>query len=989
MPKKKVRKKKSATSTLAPTPQAYIDQLMRSWSAISVLLEELYSPLVDHAKSAKRIAAIERAKAVAASRSTGFSKFTLDAQVITRKIDSEAISKFNDNFGKTFKLFIDTINYLLKNLLSRENETLAPGQGRMFKEEFQSVIHALSHANALIKLIIANKSTRVLNSSFDEAGSIIIHKIVRLIAFLERVNTPITHAIHATYFSERDDGTSTIHEDTFRSALNMLIIYEHFNVLFKSTHPSIAKRALNRILVVETLLKRINTITFPLAYTDFTSTVVTLIKEKHAALSASTDTESTLIFELLQRAQTPGHDTTFYQTALPVIALRTHGVDNKAPLFKALMEASIRGNLFHFKNLPLLQSLAQDYYKHLDSAKETFTGVIDMVKAEDKARGQAAAKAPQPISTPSASDSSSEEKDELDDEAIGSPMPTSSMFKDIPSALVEPCLSLSKKVSGAIPIIRKNEAKDGFINAYLHEMLSEVDAIGLPEDQPNSAILKTFFKASIYSQVAHALLGDLAHISRLSNHDRFGRHQRLIETLAPRILSEYEFKLKPELAIKGTPDYRAILSWSLKDTALLHANIVRATEMWANRKALFRERALRKAARDPSFVPNVHPSTHSLRSLESRGKIDAQGRATEKLTALKPFLSAAGAGSYTFHERRDSSASTASMMTVISASSAPTVSSRIKAKAGVQERIEMLKKTFGLEEPSSDSSFTEELTWMNQRQSGKIRYENAFFDSVLTKAKEHGLEKQVRLHGGALRAFLIPGQVTSDYDFEFFGSEEDLKKLFNIKKLPFMINTHYGAVNLYRGTMNFKAQAIQVDVVCHPLIDIEMQRRTPSKADFTFNQPCTYYDTESDEVYLLGPDGKITPESVTSAIETPFDRSSDKSFLEDPVLILRAMRFNAMGFTPSHACLTEIINTLKTKDFEPYRSSGQFRAYFLQYKDQIMASPLLEGTHTAFDDLMKAIDHFFNPARAATTFAQAGSRSTGANLASSMLDCAL
>lgn len=215
----------------------------------------------------------------------------------------------------------------------------------------------------------------------------------------------------------------------------------------------------------------------------------------------------------------------------------------------------------------------------------------------------------------------------------------------------------------------------------------------------------------------------------------------------------------------------------------------------------------------------------------------------------------------------------------------------------------------------------------------------------MMKAAENNLANRFRLKGGALRAYLV-GEVErlSDYDLEFFGTEAQLLiALPTLQRCPFEIEGSYGKDYLYRGKFEHNSKIIDIDVILKPELNLHKQLCTPVSSDFSFNLPFTYYDPETASYILLGPDGSTSPEEINNAIENPFNRVSKNSFREDPVLLLRALHFNAQGFTPSEVCLGEMLETLSNDDFKPYQTNGHFQAYFRQNKDSFIHAPLLDS----------------------------------------------
>lgn len=175
---------------------------------------------------------------------------------------------------------------------------------------------------------------------------------------------------------------------------------------------------------------------------------------------------------------------------------------------------------------------------------------------------------------------------------------------------------------------------------------------------------------------------------------------------------------------------------------------------------------------------------------------------------------------------------------------------------------------------------------------------NNIIKKVLTKLESNGYEAYVI--GGYVRDKLI-GRTTFDVDITTNALPKDLYKLFNIKpnkygSINFKIKKYNIVITTYREEF-IENNTLKIKYVNNLLVDL-------SRRDFTINTICM----NKDNVIIDSLNGRVDiNKKLVKMIDNP-----DKRLIEDPLRIMRAIRFaTILNFKIDD----DLLNSIKTNNF--------------------------------------------------------------------------
>ncbi len=252
-------------------------------------------------------------------------------------------------------------------------------------------------------------------------------------------------------------------------------------------------------------------------------------------------------------------------------------------------------------------------------------------------------------------------------------------------------------------------------------------------------------------------------------------------------------------------------------------------------------------------------------------------------------------------------------------------------------------------------------TWLQQSEviQGEgptvIVYDNPDFLTIMQALKilNPEIARRTRLHGGAIRDFLItPDKAPNDWDLEFFGDFTLLASLlppgYSLDR-PILITDGIGRpIFTTKLPLNIDGKEVELDITIKdypPTNQLDNELRKPSNADFNPNGSYTYCQKDGQHI-IFNYEGSSEPEAVMRTAQAPLSTISHATLRQDPLLILRALKLLGQYDHPASEALTAELQTLNRPTFSlsDYSENVQahFRAYLNKHRDHILAAAMLK-----------------------------------------------
>ncbi|MDF1758922.1 MAG: hypothetical protein P1U40_00125 [Coxiellaceae bacterium] len=237
-----------------------------------------------------------------------------------------------------------------------------------------------------------------------------------------------------------------------------------------------------------------------------------------------------------------------------------------------------------------------------------------------------------------------------------------------------------------------------------------------------------------------------------------------------------------------------------------------------------------------------------------------------------------------------------------------------------------------------------------------IVYDNPDFLTIMQALKilNPEIARRTRLHGGAIRDFLItPDKAPNDWDFEFFGDFTLLASLlppgYSLDR-PILITDGIGRpIFTTKLPLNIDGKEVELDITIKdypPTNQLDNELRKPSNADFNPNGSYTYCQKDGQHI-IFNYEGSSEPEAVMRTAQAPLSTISHATLRQDPLLILRALKLLGQYDHPASEALTAELQTLNRPTFSlsDYSENVQahFRAYLNKHRDHILSATILKA----------------------------------------------
>ncbi|MDF1654400.1 MAG: hypothetical protein P1U34_04735 [Coxiellaceae bacterium] len=537
------------------------------------------------------------------------------------------------------------------------------------------------------------------------------------------------------------------------------------------------------------------------------------------------------------------------------------------------------------------------------------------------------------------------EEDETGDEESkpdATPQPAKRYFPYIESTYEKLCCQIHLDLSCMIRKVRRLISSDLHQNAvpgfrkthqYLYQMLEKINSA--PSVDANHAAQIALFTVGCYLQFVRAHKHHWhkleAHLTRVSDCTRFALET--IKSLQKKNMEGMSQRYRDELehAIDQINECHSDM------VSIIDRNSQHTAKILKNAKARLKAKGLAGKTKPQHLW---HPASRTLRSAREHDLVDGAGKATKALVQLDswrpsrqtsaPLSLFTGPTAHPLLKDKhgQTAASTEAKAIVASIKTAPTP---------VTPTPQLLDSRSWLQDVSS---FVDDTTQF-------IAYDHPDFLAIMEAlhAANPELSTRMRLHGGALRDFLInPLAQPSDFDMEFFGTYEQLKKLLPDANKPIIISDSSYGVILVKAFIHIAGTRIPLDITLHRAPadkeGIAYAMSQPSNSDFPTNGSYTF-KLPGGKYAILNYKGCATPSAVIDTLESSLEAISSATFSEDPLLILRALKLQGeFGYPFSESLIAQLTEADSTFDFAslPENKRGHFVAYFHKEMDKILAA---------------------------------------------------
>ncbi len=573
-------------------------------------------------------------------------------------------------------------------------------------------------------------------------------------------------------------------------------------------------------------------------------------------------------------------------------------------------------------------------------------------------------------------DSDGDGDEESKDDPI--PMPTKRYFPYMDDCYETICCDIHLRLNRMIQkvrallasAIRKGKADHhhyDFSKARLHldDLLRTIDEIG-DNDNPNHMAQKAMFKIGCYLQFVRA------HKHRLTE---LGSHLTYVADCNQR--AKLILQRLPSSEMAGmSVQYRDALRDCQQQIDVCHTHMVAAIERNSQHTCAIVERyrshrARRRAAGLPLPQPKKRGLWHpgSLTFFAARDVlVDRRGVAFDAFRQLKMFGTAATASEVTATSP-EKTAGPSVAASLKQRHHKPTEKTVIEAVEAIEVDTEATATLI-----DSSSWLYEENVPLRKEDEDFIEYNHPQFLAIMSALERVNLDiaRRMRLHGGALRDFLIdPKASPKDLDFEFFGTHEELSTLFpSVSRPIFIENSGYGAV-LVKAHMFVEGKRVDLDITLHHRpddpTDAAHRMSLHTNADLTTNGLFTFL-LPGGRYAILNHHGFATPHLVMEALESQQDLIAAATCSEDPVLILRILKYyGEFKCEFSERVMAQLHEADKAFDYVSLAPhiKGHFAAYFRKETHNIMKAGSLLASLPNISALLQKL-------KADPTYAQHG-----------------
>ncbi|MDF1760291.1 MAG: hypothetical protein P1U40_07110 [Coxiellaceae bacterium] len=227
------------------------------------------------------------------------------------------------------------------------------------------------------------------------------------------------------------------------------------------------------------------------------------------------------------------------------------------------------------------------------------------------------------------------------------------------------------------------------------------------------------------------------------------------------------------------------------------------------------------------------------------------------------------------------------------------------------------------------------------------------------------IARRMRLHGGAIRDYLLsPSESPNDWDFDFFGTYQEfvdlLPEAYKASVFNCVMHIDKSGKPVMRAEFSFfiDDKEYPIDITFIPCLysEFDAKRKQPSSADITANGLYTYKKRNGKHI-ILNHQGSSRARDVMDSLLAPVSRASYVTLEQDPLLILRALRFiGQYKLGISDDLLAELKRVGESFSLSKYSVPVQehFKHVFARYRDDIMGVEILQelpALQAAFEDL--------------------------------------
>ncbi|MDF1760922.1 MAG: hypothetical protein P1U40_10335 [Coxiellaceae bacterium] len=487
-------------------------------------------------------------------------------------------------------------------------------------------------------------------------------------------------------------------------------------------------------------------------------------------------------------------------------------------------------------------------------------------------------------------------------------------------------INLSHEVKKRVAHAIKHNKPISFasVNSLLTEMLETIDAI--PDVDINHSAQKAIFVAGCYLQF---LRGHLPFLNALEG------HLVVVDTYTDRAMSAIValHKDTEHMAKEYSDTLTTIIDEVHQCEATYLSAIARVYQRNKEKKANAKLRRERKGiVSKPKSREHWHPSSRTATFIESLKLIQQPAKPASEMFEAAP-------------------------------ASLPPQHEAVKAK--ITEARSILATAAPV--AAKLQSTLAPTTWLHElKQEGAeipkhILFKHPEFLTIMAGLKIISPEfaSRIRVHGGAIRDYLLtPDFKPNDWDVEYFGTYEELLTSIPAEYLesldPPILHTD-STGNPVITTKLFvyidsKPYHFDITLKPHPKDELAYAMSQPSNSDFNPNGLYTIKN-EKGEYVIHNHQGSSHAKDVMQTVLSPLTTISHANLVEDPLLILRALRLaGEYKLSFSDALLSEMIalgnSGAEGKSFAlatyPKYVQDHFCDFLHKHAKEIMSATILE-----------------------------------------------